>query len=99
MMKNPKNLSAKHRLNIRSGRRLQKVTSLESLNMQVARLIYELRTEAGLTQQQLAKRVGTTQPAIARLEARNYRGHSLTMLQRIVNAVAGKIEIRFSSVR
>src|SRR5690349_8456833 len=68
----------------------------ELLNQQVARLIYDLRTRAGLTQQELATRIGTTQSAIARLEAKNYRGHSLTMLQRIAAAVNGRIEVRFS---
>jgi ribosome-binding protein aMBF1 (putative translation factor) len=33
-----------------------------------AELVYELREEAGLTQTELAKRMGTTQSAIARIE-------------------------------
>jgi hypothetical protein len=37
--------------------------------------------------------VGTTQPVIARLEDAEYRGQSLTMLQRIAHALHGQLEI------
>ena len=40
-----------------------------------------------LTQEELAKRVGTKQPVIARLEDADYEGHSLNMLQRIAKAL------------
>jgi predicted transcriptional regulator len=55
---------------------LTRLIAEEELNAKVARMIYEARTKAGLTQQQLAKRAGTTQPVIARLEDADYRGHS-----------------------
>ena len=38
------------------------------INARIARLIHESRTAAGLTQAQLAERVGTRQQVIARLE-------------------------------
>jgi ribosome-binding protein aMBF1 (putative translation factor) len=66
----------------------------ESLNIQVARILYEARTQAGLTQAQLAERVGTTQPVIARLEDADYEGHSLTMLRRIAEALGRRVELR-----
>jgi ribosome-binding protein aMBF1 (putative translation factor) len=66
----------------------------ERFNVHVARLIYEAREKAGLTQAQLATRVGTTQSAIARLEAADYNGHSLTMLRRIAEALGQRVEIR-----
>jgi ribosome-binding protein aMBF1 (putative translation factor) len=72
---------------------LKRLIDEEELNAKVARLIYAARTTAGLTQQQLAQRVGTTQPVIARLEDAEYRGHSLTMLQRIAQALHGQLEI------
>lgn len=40
---------------------------------QVARLITELRTKADLSQVQLAKRAGVSQPLIARLEKGDHR--------------------------
>ena len=64
---------------------------------ELARKIYELREEAGLTQAQLAKMVGTTASVISRLEDSDYEGHSLTMLKRIAAAVGKKVEIRFVS--
>ncbi len=64
-----------------------------SLNAKVAQLIYTARTEAGLTQQQLADLIQTKQSAIARLEDADYEGHSLSMLQRIGEALGQKIEI------
>jgi ribosome-binding protein aMBF1 (putative translation factor) len=52
----------------------------------LALLVLEMREEAGLTQAGLAKRVGTTQSVIARLEDAEYTGHSLLMLERIAEA-------------
>jgi transcriptional regulator with XRE-family HTH domain len=98
-MKNPTRISGDSHLTMSIRAQTQRVQRSKSLHVNVARLIYELRTQAGLTQRQLAKRVGTTQPAIARLEALDYRGHSLTMLQRIADAVNGTIEIHFSAER
>ena len=70
----------------------------ETFNAHAARLIYEARTEAGLTQQQLAELVGTKQPDIARLEAADYQGHSLNMLNRIATAMDCRLEIAFARV-
>jgi transcriptional regulator with XRE-family HTH domain len=64
-----------------------------SLNTQVSQLIYDARKRAGLTQKQLADLVQTQQSVIARLEDADYEGHSLTMLQRISDALGQKIEI------
>ena len=65
----------------------------EIIHAQVARMIYEARARAGLTQQQLADRIGTKQSVIARLEDADYEGHSLTMLQRIAAALGQRLEI------
>jgi DNA-binding XRE family transcriptional regulator len=61
----------------------------------VAHKINALRTEAGLTQRQLAKLVGTTASVICRLENADYEGHSLVMLNRIAAAMKCRVEIRF----
>ncbi len=62
---------------------------------EVARKIYALRTDAGLTQAQLAKLVGTSRSVISRLEDDDYKGHSLAMLRRIAAALDKRVEIRF----
>src|SRR6266853_1239865 len=67
-------------------------------NDEVARKIYALRTEAGLSQRELAKLVGTTASVICRLEDADYDGHSLAMLRRIAAALEKRVEIRFVAV-
>lgn len=62
---------------------------------ELARKIQDLRHQAGLTQEKLAKLVGTTSSVISRLEDSDYEGHSLTMLKRIASALNKRVEIRF----
>ena len=52
----------------------------------LALLVREMRDQAGLTQTELARKAGTTQSVIARLEDAEYSGHSLSMLERIAAA-------------
>jgi len=63
------------------------------IHAEVARTIYELRTGAGLTQQELAKLVSTTQSVISRLEDEDYEGHSVTMLNRIATALNKQVAV------
>ena len=77
---------------------LQEMVALASINAHVAKLIYEARTKAGLTQQQLAELIGTKQPVIARLEDADYEGHSLSMLQRIAHALNQRLEIHLTAI-
>ncbi|MCZ2148743.1 MAG: helix-turn-helix domain-containing protein [Bryobacterales bacterium] len=65
------------------------------VNIEVAQMIYAARTDAGLSQRELAEMIGTRQPVIARLEAADYEGHSLTMLRRIADALNQRLEVRF----
>ena len=65
------------------------------INMEVAQMIYDARTEAGLSQRELAELVASKQSVIARLEDADYRGHSLSMLQRIGSALGQQLELRF----
>jgi ribosome-binding protein aMBF1 (putative translation factor) len=67
----------------------------ERANLDIARKIHELRTKAGLSQAGLARKVGTTQSVISRLEDADYDGHSLDMLRRIAAALQNRVEIRF----
>ena len=74
---------------------LRQMIAEETTNAEVARLIYEARTAAGLTQAELAALIGTKQPVIARLEDADYEGHSLSMLQRIAAALNQRLELHF----
>ena len=65
----------------------------ERVNAQVARLIHDLRDEAGLTQKELAGLIGTTQSVVSRLEDADYEGHSLSMLTRIAKALNQRLAV------
>lgn len=55
-------------------------------------LVYRLRTEAGLTQAELAQRMGTTQSAIARTEAGGTRP-TLETLERLAAAIGQELVV------
>ncbi|MCI0335857.1 MAG: helix-turn-helix domain-containing protein [Planctomycetes bacterium] len=78
---------------------LKDLIAVETMNARVARMIYDARNKARLTQQELARLVGTTQSVIARLEDADYEGHSLSMLQRIAAALDKRVDIRLVASR
>ncbi len=71
----------------------------ELANAELARKVYDLRTDAALTQKELAKLVGTTPSVISRLEDADYDGHSMAMLRRIAAALGKRLEIRFVTLK
>ncbi|MBE9227808.1 helix-turn-helix transcriptional regulator [Phormidium sp. LEGE 05292] len=73
---------------------IEEMVRESSLNAELAQLIYTARKQAGLTQQQLADRIGTKQSVIARLEDADYEGHSLSMLQKIARALNQRLEVK-----
>ena len=66
----------------------------EFANREIAQMIYDARTRAGLSQKELADLVGTKQQVISQLEDAAYQGHSLSMLKRIAAALGHRIELR-----
>jgi len=74
----------------------KRLASLESEREKaaIAAQIYDLRNKAGLTQKQLADLVGTTQSVISRLEDADYRGHTLSLLERIATALHCRVEVQ-----
>jgi transcriptional regulator with XRE-family HTH domain len=62
--------------------------------------VLRARTEAGLSQAQVAERVGTTQSAIARLES-GARKHSpsIATLQKYAKALGYRVEVKFVKER
>jgi ribosome-binding protein aMBF1 (putative translation factor) len=77
---------------------LNRLTAEARVNAAVAQLIYDARQEAGLSQAELAERIGSKQGVISRLEDSDYDGHSLTMLQRIAAALGKQVTIEFQDV-
>lgn len=59
----------------------------------VAIQLASLRKESGLSQKELAKRVGTSQQQISRLESPCYEGHSLSMLRRVVGVLGATLRV------
>jgi len=54
--------------------------------------IARLRMKRGLTQQELAERIGTQQPSIARIESGRFRP-SMAMLERIASALDADLRV------
>jgi transcriptional regulator with XRE-family HTH domain len=71
----------------------------ERMIARIARQIYDLRKGAGLTQAQLATRVGTSASVICQLEDADYRGRSLQLLQRVAAALNRTVEVTLVPVR
>ena len=63
----------------------------------LARAMTEARTQAGLTQNQLAERMQTTQSVIARLEGGHVQPSTRT-LERYARATATRLKISFEPV-
>lgn len=64
--------------------------AMARLRFDLGQLAYDLRTRAGLTQRQLGERMGTTQSAIARLEAGG-TNPTVELLHRLGEAVGVRI--------
>ena len=63
----------------------------------LAAVLIRARQRAGLSQAQLAERIGTKQPAIARIEGG--RLPSTQTLQRIAKATGNRLRISFEPIR
>jgi transcriptional regulator with XRE-family HTH domain len=63
--------------------------------MEAATLIRRARTEAGLTQGQLARRLGVTQAALARLE-KSGANPTIATLDRVLRATGRRLDLRLA---
>lgn len=65
-----------------------------ALEYQVADQMLKARSRAGLTQDAVAERMGTTKSAISRLESASKHAPSLATLKRYASAVGCELEVR-----
>ena len=63
--------------------------------MAIGDKIRRVREERGVTQEELAKRVGTSASVISRVEDADYEGHSTALLNRIAEALDLRLLIDF----
>ena len=73
---------------------MRQMIAEETLKAQIARMLYEARTAAGLTQRALAARVGTKPSVIARLEEADVDSDALFLLHRIAAALGHALDMR-----
>ncbi len=70
-----------------------------SMHLRVAHLIEDLRIKAGLTQAQLAKKAGVSQPMIARLERGDQdRIPTLSTINKVFRALGYEVDLVVSKV-
>ena len=90
-----KNIAKVIQRRLATDRDLAEAVSRERFKANMACEILAMRTKAGLTQKQLADKIGTRQSVIARLEDADYDSHSLKMLQRIADGLGKRLAVRF----
>jgi DNA-binding XRE family transcriptional regulator len=65
----------------------------------LAKEIIKLRKKNNLTQKELALRIGSSQPAIARIESGNYHNVSLAFLRKLAGALGAIPQIHLKKSR
>jgi DNA-binding XRE family transcriptional regulator len=63
--------------------------------LMLAMKIAKLREKKGLSQQQMAKLMGTSQQAVSRIESGEYEGFTLKTLEKIAEATGTRVKIEF----
>lgn len=73
---------------------LAKAYEALELEYRVARQMLQARSRAGLTQDAVAERMGTTKSAVSRLESAGKHTPSLATLRRYASAVGCELQVR-----
>ena len=84
-----------HKRYVKGSAEMAALLEEERTHAQVAAEIHQMRKKAGLSQRELARKVGTSPSVICRLENADYEGHSLAMLRRIAAALDRRVRISF----
>lgn len=77
-------------------KKVQEAYSALEPEFAIAKAVIEKRLESGLTQSQLAVKIGTKQSAISRLESGNYNP-SISFLEKVAKALKLNLVISLSS--
>jgi transcriptional regulator with XRE-family HTH domain len=64
----------------------------------LARSIIDQRLRQKMTQSDLAKKIGTQQPSIARLESPHYGRASISMLEKVAQALNARLVIKLEPI-
>ena len=82
---------------VKGGRALPGAPVREAIEQDLAlgQLIYDLRTQAGLSQRELAQRMGTTQSVISRLEEGGGARNRIDTLARVASALGRHLVVSF----
>ena len=78
---------------LRADPEYQKVYEEEAAKSELWLQLVEARQASGLTQKQLAKKLGVSQAQVARLEQEGYDAYTLTSLRRYVAALGDEFEL------
>lgn len=70
----------------------------ERKRLMLAEKIRQARHESGLSQKEVALRIGTTQSAVARLESGNYERLSLSTLIKVTHALNRRLSLEILPV-
>ncbi len=79
---------------LRSDRELNALYQRELARLQIANQIATLRERRGLSQAALARRIGTKQEGVARMERTDYRSYTTKTLAKVAAALSARLEVR-----
>jgi transcriptional regulator with XRE-family HTH domain len=94
-MKKTRNFGDVIRAELEADSELAKEVREAACHGEIARQVYRLRQEAGLSQKELAALIDTHQSVISRIEDDDYEGHSLALLLRIAFACGKELKVSF----
>jgi DNA-binding XRE family transcriptional regulator len=89
-----KTLMDEFREELKSDRELNELYQRELAKLKLANQILAVRQQARLSQAALAKRIGTQQTGIARMENADYSSYTVTTLAKIAAATGSRLEVR-----
>jgi len=76
-------------------RELNATYQRELARLRLANQIAALRARSGMSQAELAAKIGTKQAGVARMERASYTGYTVGTLAKIAAAMGANLEVRF----